>query len=370
MSGEETSVQSAPQAFATRSIGRRGIERFAWIDTARGMTMVLVVLLHADHVADHIGNQVLLITLLNYALFPMRMPMFFLISGLLAAGLLRRSAGEVMRRRVLHYAWLYTLWLVLYSVVHTWALRDLGSPVLQAEYVSIQGPISALIVTGNEIWFLYALMLFFLAALLLRRLPVAAQAAIALALAVPGLLKLGAAVGLPVIDRFYHFPYFMLGILGAEHLRDTLPRLGRLRIFVPLAVTCLVLAALAHQQRIVRDPSVVTALSLIAVPAGIGLAVWLTRHVPRLMTPLQLVGRNTLAIYVLHTITLRLLLAYVPPPGGLLDVVWLVGLTLGAVALAVALGKLLEPIPGLFGLPWNDRSSPRRTSSEPVVRST
>lgn len=327
------------------------------------MTMVLVVLLHADVVAQHIGNQVLVVTLFDYALFPLRMPMFFLVSGMLAAGLMRRSSGEVLRRRVLHYAWLYPLWLVLYAALHAWALRDVGSPALQEAYNKVEDPISALLMTWNDVWFLYALMLFFAVALLLRRLPPVLQAAIALALAVSGLINLGAEIGAPVIDRFYHFPYFMLGILGAERLRDAIPRLGRLPFFLPLAAACAILTGLAHQQRILSDPAMVAALSLLAVPVGLGLAVWMTRQMPRLTAPLQAVGRNTLAVYVLHTMTLRLILAHVPPPGGLADIAWLVGLTLVTVALAVGLGKLLHPIPGLFGLPRLGRGE-RKPSDE------
>jgi uncharacterized membrane protein YcfT len=356
----ETGARNGPRPSAASDPGGGG-PRLGWVDTARGITMILVVFLHADVVMQNSGQVVLVAMLFNYALFPMRMPMFFLVSGLLAAALLRRRpAGEVLRRRVLHYAWLYALWLAILAAVHAWALRDLGPPGMQAYYNNVEGPVEALLVTWNNTWFLYALMLFFAAALLLRRLPPAAQAAVALALAVPGLFKIGAEIGLPVIDRFYHFPYFMLGILGAERLRDAaVPRLGRPWIFLPLAAACLVLAALAHQQRILRDPAVVAALSVLAMPVELGVSVWLARNAPRLAAPLRLVGRNTLAVYVLHTITLRVLMAHVPALGGpLLDLAWLAGLTLGAVALALALGKLLAPVPGLFGLPWAPRRRP------------
>ncbi len=362
MAGTETGAPGTPRSSPPGRTG--GGTRLGWMDTARGITMILVVLLHADVVAQHERYLVLLVMLFDYALFPMRMPMFFLVSGLLAASLLRRSAGEVLRRRVLHYAWLYALWLALLAGVHGWLLQDVGGSGLRAVYDRIERPGQALLVTWNNTWFLYALMLFFAAALLLRRLPPWAQAVVALALAVPSLFKLGVAIDLPVVDRFYHFPYFMLGILGAERLRGAVPRLGRPRIFVPLAIACAVLAAPAHRERILQEPAVVAALSLLAMPVELGLSVWLTRRLPWLAAPLQVVGRNTLAVYVLHTVTLRILMAYVPPPGGmLLDAAWLVGLALAAVALAVALGKLLEPVPGLFGLPWAQRRRAPATSA-------
>jgi len=331
--------------------------RYVWIDTARGLTMIFVVLLHADVVAQAMGRPALLITLFNYALYPLRMPMFFLVSGMLSAALLRRSAGEVMRRRVWHYAWLYLLWSVIYAVVHAWALRDLGPPGMQAYYNNIETPLEALIVTWNNTWFLYALGLFYAAALAMRRLPVPVQVVLALAAAVPGVLNLGEAIGAPVIDRFYHFPYFMLGILGGERLRQAIPRLGKPLILAALAISLLVLAALAHRERILRDPLVIAALSVLAMPAELSTAVLVTRHLSWLARGLQAIGRNTLAVYVLHTITLRVLLALVPPllPG----VVQLPLLTLAAIALAIACGRLLERIPGLFGLPTFGRRPAR-----------
>jgi len=267
-----------PHATKPQGVTPSDPARLGWIDTARGLTMIFVVLLHADVVAQAIGRPSLLITLFNYALYPMRMPMFFLVAGLLSSALLTRSTGEVMRRRVLHYAWLYALWSTIYAVVHAWVLRDLGPPGMQVYYNNIEGPVAALTITWNNTWFLYALGLFYAAALAMRRLPVPAQVAITLAAAAPGLFDLGEAIGLPVLDRFYHFPYFMLGILGGARLRDAIPRLGRWQILALLAVTCLLLAALAHQERILREPAVIAALSVLAMPAELATALLITRQ--------------------------------------------------------------------------------------------
>lgn len=326
-------------------------ERLGWVDTARGLTMIMVVLLHADIVAQAIGQPVLLVTLFDYMLFPMRMPMFFLVSGLLASGLMRRHAGEVLRRRVLHYAWLYGLWSLLYAAIHAWFLSDVGPRGMQAYYNSVESPVEAVLVSWNNVWFLYALMLFFGAALLLRRLPAAAQAATALAVGLAGLLGFGEAIGLPVLDRFQHFPYFMIGILAADRLRGEAPRLGQGWVLLPVALAWIVLAALAHRARILTEPEVIAALSLVAVPAGLGLAVWLTSRLAPVAVPLQVVGRNTLAIYVLHTITQRLLMVWVPRPDWLPGEIFLPVSVLAAVALALGIGKVLERVPGLFAPP-------------------
>ena len=67
-------------------------ERLAWPDLARGACMVLVVLLHSDHAVRHIGENDEHLHLLNELLVPLRQPLFFLISGMLGAGILSRGA--------------------------------------------------------------------------------------------------------------------------------------------------------------------------------------------------------------------------------------------------------------------------------------
>jgi fucose 4-O-acetylase-like acetyltransferase len=97
--------------------------------------------------------------------------------------------------------------------------------------------------------------------------------------------------------------------------------------------------------------AVVAALSLVALPAGLGFAAWLAERWPRLALPLQVIGRSTLVIYVLHTIALRPLMAWVPwdagPEEALLPLV-----ALAAIALTLLVGRPLErALPVLFALP-------------------
>jgi hypothetical protein len=66
---------------------------------------------------------------------------------------------------------------------------------------------------------------------------------VALAAMVVGSADWGEAIGLPILDRLYHFPYFLAGVLAADRLRaGVVPRLGRPRAWLPLAGLWLVLA--------------------------------------------------------------------------------------------------------------------------------
>ena len=86
--GEPRPVKESWHAKESRPIK----ERLAWPDLARGACMVLVVLLHADHALRHIGQNDEHLYLLNELLVPLRQPLFFLISGMLGAGVLSRGA--------------------------------------------------------------------------------------------------------------------------------------------------------------------------------------------------------------------------------------------------------------------------------------
>src|SRR3954471_11840580 len=94
-------------------------QRLAWPDLARGLCMVLVVLLHSDHALRHIDESDEHLHLLNELLVPLRQPLFFLISGMLGAGILSRGARGVLIHRVGRYTWLLVFWWALARWIHT-----------------------------------------------------------------------------------------------------------------------------------------------------------------------------------------------------------------------------------------------------------
>jgi uncharacterized membrane protein YcfT len=93
---------------------RRGTAagRDAWIDAARGLTIGLVVLFHADAVQYSFapGERSMAVHLAALALFPLRMPLFFLLSGVLGAAALARPARRVVAGRAGHFLWVWAVW--------------------------------------------------------------------------------------------------------------------------------------------------------------------------------------------------------------------------------------------------------------------
>ncbi|TDH61705.1 hypothetical protein E2C06_15390 [Dankookia rubra] len=171
-------------------------ERLAWPDLARGACMVLVVLLHIDHALRHIGQNDEYLHLLNELLVPLRQPLFFLISGVLGAGILSRGARGVLVHRVGRYLWLLVLWWALGRFLQL-RLDAFGPPGMEPIFTSPPNLARLFATAQDDHWFFYALATFFGLAVVLSRLPGWLHAAVALLLAVPGLLDWGGPAASP-----------------------------------------------------------------------------------------------------------------------------------------------------------------------------
>src|SRR3954452_8126404 len=83
--------------------------REPWIDLARGFTILLVVLLHAQAVLAHGGMIGTGWAMAMDALSTLRMPTFFLISGLFAQKAFTIQPSIFRRRKVWNFLWIYAL---------------------------------------------------------------------------------------------------------------------------------------------------------------------------------------------------------------------------------------------------------------------
>jgi len=325
-------------------------ERLAWPDLARGGCMVLVVLLHADHALAHINESNYWLRQANELLVPLRQPLFFLVSGMLGAGILSRGARGVLVHRVGRYAWLYVMWWALARFIHT-SLDPYG-PFGMDEFFGTPASLGELLKTAHDDhWFFYALGVFFALAVLLSRLPDRAHAAFALLIAVPGLLELGTRTGYTALDWLWYYPFFAFGARRAAVLWALAPRLGQW----PWLIAVGLLWALATRVALQFDPLLgvawTAAVALAAVPAGLGLSVRLAALGGPVAQALISIGRNTLPIYVLHPLVMRVFFLLVHRPEPVHKAAWVVLSAVVAVGVSYLLGRVLMRVPGLFGLP-------------------
>jgi uncharacterized membrane protein YcfT len=281
--------------------------RAAWPDAAKAVCILLVVLGHVAYIlldlaqapwaagAPPVWND------LDVLLRPLRMPLFFAISGLFAAAALARPWRLTLRPRVAQNLYLHVLWLLVgFAVSAAVAIPTFMAPERLSEVPAAAATAS----TG--LWYLYALAVYFVLARVTRTWPAAVPVAAAAVLAVVsfcGVLP-GSGDTHSVVENLV---WFLLGARFPGALRALAARQRPLLVLVVGGGLAVVLAAV----RLVHPSVVVDALVEIptraaAVVVGVCLAVLLTQRLPRLSEPLLRLGRRTLPVYVAHGIVLLL----------------------------------------------------------------
>nr|WP_241248395.1 acyltransferase family protein [Nocardioides sp. KC13] len=318
--------------------------REAWIDSARGLAIILVVLFHAVINLDLVGLAGPW-SRLAYTLDTFRMPLFFFLAGLLAPALLARPLREVLRTRCLTLIYLYVLWCLLLG-----AFREL---LPHSPPGGVAAVARALIEPNVYLWFLYTLCLFTLAGWLTRRLPawlVVGTALIVSAVFAAGLVSTG---DVPWDKTFRYWFFFVLASRAAPRVRSVVPRM-RLVHVVGVGVAYVVVLGFFLYVADDRIIFVRPMLGLLAVAAGCGLGVLIAR-IPALGFVRHL-GTRTLPIYVVHAFPITAAAALLagravdwPPGAGLVAVPLL---TLASILLALALDRpVTGRVRGVFDFP-------------------
>jgi uncharacterized membrane protein YcfT len=216
-----------------------GTERIDWVDYAKGICIIMVVMMHSVLGVELAAGQTGFMHLLVAFAKPFRMPDFFLISGLFLARVIDRDWRTYLDRKVVHFLYFYVLWVTIqfafkapgFAAEHGWGY------VAQLYLLSYIDPFGTL-------WFIYMLPVFFVLTKLARGVP-------------PALIWIAAALlesahistGWTMIDEFAaRFVYFYSGYLFATQvfaLSDKARAKPALAL-VGLALWALVNAALVY----------------------------------------------------------------------------------------------------------------------------
>lgn len=199
MSDNGTSATLAPAASM----------RLDWVDYAKGICIVMVVMMHSTlGVEAAAGKQGFMHLLVEFAK-PFRMPDFFLISGLFLARVIDRDWRTYLDRKVVHFAYFYVLWVTIqfgfkapgFAAEQGWA--HVGVLYLQS-----------FIEPFGTLWFIYLLPVFFVVTKATLRIP-----APVIWLAAAALETAHITTGWTVIDEFAsRFVYFYSGYLFANYI--------------------------------------------------------------------------------------------------------------------------------------------------------
>jgi uncharacterized membrane protein YcfT len=183
--------------------------RVDWVDYAKGICIVMVVMMHSVLGVEAAAGQTGFMHLVVMFAKPFRMPDFFLISGLFLPVVIDRDWRTYLDRKVVHFAYFYVLWVTIQFgfKAPSFAAETSWSHVGFLYLESFIEPFGTL-------WFIYLLPVFFVVTKATRRMPPLPIWGLA------ALLEMAhVATGWTVIDEFCaRFVYFYSGYLFADYV--------------------------------------------------------------------------------------------------------------------------------------------------------
>ena len=263
--------------------------RIDWVDYAKGICIILVVMMHSTLGVEKAAGQISwLHSFIDWAR-PFRMPDFFLISGLFLASRIDRPWREYLDSKVLHFIYFYVLWLFIQTVFKACLFCGMQGAI-DASKVFAMGFIEPF----GTLWFIYLLPIFFIVVKLLRSVP-------PLITFIVGALLLSARIdtGWLMIDEFAsRFVYFFIGFWLAKSIFAFAAKVDAKSL--PVLVSGLVIWGFANYYIVNLGyslvPGISLALGLIGAGAVICTGVLLSKF--RIADALRYCGQNSIVIYL------------------------------------------------------------------------
>ncbi|MDT0508421.1 acyltransferase [Novosphingobium sp. MMS21-SN21R] len=326
--------------------------RVEWLDAARGVGIMLVVIGHAlgGLIDSALGNDFWLGRALFFCIYTFHMPLFMMLSGLLVSARLDRSRKRFRDRLWTGIAWPYFLW----SAVQLTVILATGSLVNQplGDYFATLATLPWH--TVSQFWFLYVLFLLHVLSMVALK-PLGREGFLLLCLA---LKPLALILPMPEVLRLAanHALFYGIGVWltpdGLKSLavdRSRWFHLGLLGVatgLVGLALSAADTFDVTRQMVSAKAAAIAyLAWRYEALPAAIAGAVSMvalaSMPTARLGSVLALLGRRSMAIFVLHIMAIagvRIVLIkffHVDQPWPIFAIACLAGLALPLLADAV-----------------------------------
>jgi uncharacterized membrane protein YcfT len=326
----------APGSASRPAAPSRRDGNIAWFDYAKGICIILVVMMHSTlgvgeaFAARGLAPEGFMHWVVSFAK-PFRMPDFFMLAGLFLSFAINRGWLHYLDKKVIHFAYFYVVWTVILATVKTAATTGLNIETIASTFLG------ALLEPYPTLWFIYVLPLYFIVTKLLH--------------AVPAWIMLGGAAlihTLPVhtgwgaIDHFaaHYYVFFLGGYLLSRYVfmiadwsaANTARSLGLVAIWAGLN------GALAFTPSPFIGWATISDLPIISVALGAmgAMAIVLLATQLSKFDALQFVrycGANSIVLYISFTIPMAITRVVLLKSGMINDtgiaalVVWLAALT-------------------------------------------
>jgi uncharacterized membrane protein YcfT len=188
---------------------KRENQRIDWVDYAKGICIILVVMMHTTLGIEKASYGITwLHPFIDWAR-PFRMPDFFLISGLFLSTRIDRPWRNYLDTKVLHFVYFYILWMSIQMLTKAYGIyHDQGSAAVATSYLM------GFIEPFGTLWFIYMLAVFFVITKVTRKVSPLLVFAAAAALEVAPI-----ETGWSLIDEFAaRYVYFFAGYWLAKHV--------------------------------------------------------------------------------------------------------------------------------------------------------
>lgn len=322
------------------------------MDSLRGVAIILVVVLHAGEALRAAIGPLPGVDEVNLFLEPFRMPVLMFLSGVLLPQSLAKPGREYFAGKLSMVAWPYVLW----SLILLTASGEFG----------LHGIVQIFYLSPTYLWYLWFILIFYVIAFPLRRVP--PLALVGVGLAVSFFLPLGSR---PETLAFLS-AFFFLGAWCARHPE----RLERVLDKPWLVGAGMLAAAAVGILNVVQQDVLYRAEFSWGVVGGLLVVCWVF---PRLgenpvTAGLEFVGRYSIVFYVTHLGPIMIALALADTLGVIeawfmLPVLLLVGL---GIPLGLALGyagrkhasvNLLFELPALKSRPKEHSADSRQSQT-------
>lgn len=176
--------------------------RVEWVDYLKGFCILFVVMLHSVEGVEKAVGEIGWMHLFVDISQPMRMPAFFLASGLFFMRSVDKPRSQFFDSKLLHFGYFYVLWLTI-----QFAFKAPGMAAEGGVAAPLENYLLAFVQPFGTLWFIYILPVFFIACRLTRNLAPEKVLAVALALQIMPIHT-----GSMIIDPFAsYFLWFFIG---------------------------------------------------------------------------------------------------------------------------------------------------------------